>query len=87
MDSIPWDFAVAVPGYNWWSGRRKAGVAALGLHNFSVWTVLGNAWTVLPFPAQFGSNSELLQQLLQVAANGALKIKLKIQVKTNQPLL
>lgn len=74
MDPIPWDFAVAAA----WSGMRKAGIAALRLHNFPVWTVLHSLEDL--------GITELLQ-LLQAAANEALKIKLRVQVKTNQPLL
>lgn len=77
MDPIPWDFAVAAA----WSGMRKAGVAALGLHNFPVWTVLGRLHSLEDLGI-----TELLQ-LLQAAANKAPKIKLRAQVKTNQPLL
>lgn len=46
---------------------------------------LDSAWEA-SFSGGFGDNSELLQ-LLQAAANKAPKIKLRAQVKTNQPLL
>lgn len=59
IDPIPWDFAVTVPGLARmqlvaaaWSGRRKAGVATLRLHNFPVWTVLGSS----SFSGELGDN-------------------------------